>query len=168
MRFGLLVMLVAVLAGCTPNYNWREVTVADGAVKAFFPDRPLAQQRPLTYSGHEVPFSLATATVDKAVFAVAYAPLPEALRQNQEQARRFALSVVGSLHRNLGVAEPVELPKEGVPFVIEGASPQGRVRMQVIVWLTAHALIEGIVTADQATFPQQQAAQFLQSLEVVR
>ena len=168
MRFGLIVVLAGLLLGCTPNYNWREATVADGAVKAFFPDRPLTQQRPLEYSGHEVLFSLATATVDQAVFAVAYAPLPEPLRHKPEQAREFALSVVGSLYRNLGVAEPAELPKEGVPFIINGVSPQGSVRMQAVVWLTEHALIEGIVTADQATFPQQQAEQFLQSLEVIR
>ncbi len=167
-RFGLIVMLAGLLLGCTPSYNWREVTVAEGAVKAFFPDRPLAQQRPMNYSGHDLLFTLTTATVEEAVFAVGYAPLPEPLRSRPEQARELALSVIGSLYRNLGVAEPSELPEDGVPFVIDGVSPQGRVRMKAVIWLTQHALIEGIVTADQASFPEQQAEQFLQGLEVAR
>lgn len=161
-------MLTGLLLACTPSYNWREFTVAGGAVKAFFPDRPLAQQRPLKYSDHDVLFTLNTAAVDGAMFAVGYAPLPEALRSSPGQTREFALSVVASLYRNLGVAEPVELPEQGVPFVIDGVTQEGPVRMKAIVWLTKHALIEGIVTADQSAFPEQQAEQFLQGLEVAR
>ncbi len=168
MRIGLIVLLSCLLLACTPRYNWREVLVADGAVQAIFPDKPLTQQRPLNYSGHELQFSLTSAEVDGALFAVAHAPLPQALRSAPEQTRGLMASVVASLYRNLGKQPPAELPKMGEVFVIEGESPQGAVRMRARVWLTEHALIEGIVTADRSSFPEQQADEFLRGLQLAR
>lgn len=167
-RIGLIVLLSGLMLACTPSYNWREVTVADGAVKGFFPDKPVTQTRPLHYAGHQLNFSLTTATVDGALFAVGYAPLPETLRNAPEAARVFALSVMAGLYQNLGVPPPAQLPELGTPFVIDGRAQQGTMRMRVTVWLTSHALIEGIVTADQALFPEQQANEFLRGLVVAQ
>lgn len=168
MRIGFIVLLSGLLLACTPSYNWRQVVVANGAVTAVFPDKPRTQERPLDYSGHQLHFSLTTATVEGALFAVGYAPLPESLRSASGQSQEFASSVVASLYRNMGAADPVAPPKLGEPFVIEGKSQQGPMRMRAIVWLTSHALIEGIVTAEQATFPEHQADEFLRGLEVAR
>lgn len=161
-------MLSGLLLACTPSYNWREVSVADGAVKAFFPDKPLTQERPLSYSGHELRFSLTTATVDDVLFAVGYAPLPPALQNAPDKSRELASSVIGSLYQNMGAPPPAQLPELGVPFVIEGKSQKGPMRMRATVWLTSHALIEGIVMADLASFPQQEADEFLGGLQVAR
>ncbi|NYT63307.1 hypothetical protein H0A66_13385 [Alcaligenaceae bacterium] len=167
-RIGLIILLSSLMLACTPSYNWREVTVADGAAKAFFPDKPVTQTRPLNYSGHQLSFSMTTASVDDTLFAVGYAPLPEALRQTPEMAREFALSVMAELYQNLGLPPPAQLPELGTPVVIEGRSPQGPIRMRVAVWLTSYALIEGIVMADQASFPEPQADEFLRGLQVVQ
>ncbi|WP_353149483.1 hypothetical protein [Pollutimonas bauzanensis] len=161
-------MLSWLLMACTPSYNWREVSLADGAVKAFFPDKPLTQERPLNYSGHELRFSLTTATVDEALFAVGYAPLPEALRGAPEKTQGLASTIVASLYQNMGVEPPTQLPELGKPFTIEGKSQQGPMRMRATVWLTDHALIEGIVMAGQAPFPEQEADEFLRGLQVAR
>lgn len=167
-RIGLIVLLSSLMLACTPSYNWREVTVADGAVKVFFPDKPVTQTRPLNYSGHQLSFSLTTATVNDALFAVGYAPLPEALRKTPDEARELALSVMAGLYQNLGTPPPAPLPELGKPFVIEGRSPQGAIRMQATVWLTSHAVIEGIVTADQALFPKEQADEFMRGLQLAQ
>ncbi|MGP1613499.1 MAG: hypothetical protein ACTS5Y_00280 [Pollutimonas bauzanensis] len=167
-RIGLMALLSGFLLACTPTYNWREVALADGAVQALFPDKPITQERPLNYAGHELRFSLSTAAVDGAVFAVGYAALPEGLRSAPEKPRELAASVVASLYRSLGAEPPAQPPAMGAPFVIEGKSQQGPVRMRARVWLTDHALIEGIVTADQASFPEQQADEFLRGLQVAR
>ena len=42
-RFGFLMIFLALLAGCSPDYNWREVAVADGAVQASF--SPIRRER---------------------------------------------------------------------------------------------------------------------------
>lgn len=156
------------MLACTPSYNWREVTVADGAVKGFFPDKPVTQTRPLNYSGHETSFSLTTATVNEALFAVGYAPLPEALQKAPEAAREFALSLMAGLYQNLGTPPPAPLPELGKPFVIDSGSSQGAMRMHVTVWLTRHAVVEGIVMADQASFPKEQADEFLRGLKLAQ
>lgn len=167
-RSGLIVVLSGLLLGCSPDYNWREVTVANGAASAFFPDRPLTQERPLNFSGHELRFSLTSATVDGAVFAVGYAALPAPLRATRGDASLFAASVIASHYRNLGAVPPTELPKFGEPFVIEGQSGSTPVRLKATVWLTEGTLIEGLVTADQASFPTSQADEFLRNLKVAQ
>ncbi|HUH60247.1 MAG TPA: hypothetical protein VL001_09225 [Candidimonas sp.] len=167
-RTGLMVLLSCLLLGCSPDYNWREVTVANGAASAFFPDRPLTQERTLNFSGHEVVFSLMSASVDGALFAVGYAALPAPLRANRGDASLFAASVMTSLYRNLAAEPPAVLPKLGESFVIEGQSRGTAVRLKATVWLTDGALIEGLVTADQASFPSTQADEFLRNLKVAR
>jgi hypothetical protein len=163
-----MVLLFGLLLGCSPDYNWRQVTVANGAASAFFPDRPLTQERPLSFAGHEIVFSLTSATVDGAVFAVGYAALPARLRESRGDAGQFATGVIESLYRNLGAVPPTELPRFGEPFVIEGQSRGTAVRLQATVWLTADALIEGLVTADQASYPLAEADEFLRNVKVAR
>ncbi|WP_199748508.1 hypothetical protein [Candidimonas sp. SYP-B2681] len=167
-RIALIVLLSGLLLACTPSYNWREISVAGGAVHAFFPDRPITQERPLNFSGHEIRFGLTTASVDDVVFAVAYAPLPEALRSDPAKAQEFVSAVVTSLYRNVGATVPAKLPESGEAFAIDGRSGQSDIRMRARVWLTSHALVEAIVTADQATFPQAEADEFLSGIQVAR
>lgn len=167
-RIGLIGLLSVFLAACSPDYNWRQVSVGDGVATAFFPDKPRTQERTLPFSGHDIVFSLTSATVDDALFTVAHAPLPEALRANQAARREFATAVVRSLYRNLGVQEPEPLPAFGELFVIEGQGPQGPVRLQARVWLTDRSLVEGLVTAARDAFPAAQADEFLQGLSVAQ
>jgi hypothetical protein len=168
LRLALIAMLVGLLAGCSPEYNWREVSVGQGAVKAFFPDQPATRQRPLTFSGHEVQFAMTSAEVNDAVFAVAYVPFPASMKDDAAMQTSLMSSIIGSLYGNLGVAVPADLPESGRRFVIEGKAQQGSVRMEVIVWLTPHALIEAIVSAEPQSFPAQQAEEFLRGLQVAR
>src|SRR3546814_3786601 len=62
-RIGLIMLLSGVLAACSPQYNWREIPVGQGAAKAFFPDKPATQERTLKFSGHDIAFSMTSATV---------------------------------------------------------------------------------------------------------
>src|SRR5690606_27568851 len=146
---GLIGLLSIFLAACSPDYNWRQVSVGDGVATAFFPDKPVTQERTLSFLGHDVVFSLTSATVGDALFAVAHAPLPEALRADASMRQAFAKAVIGSLYRNLGVQAPEPLPAFGTPFMIQGKGPQGPMQVQARVWLTDHTLIEGLVTAGQ-------------------
>lgn len=167
-RIVLLVLLSAVLAACSPDYNWREVAVGDGAVAAYFPDKPVTQVRPLDFSGHEIPFGLTSASVNGVLFTVAHAPLPEALRNDKDLRQAFAREVMRSLYRNLGAAEPPDLPPFGEAFMVEGKSGDAAIRLNAKVWLTDTALIEGMVTAEQAAFPEEQAVEFFRGLRVAR
>ena len=44
------------LAGCTPEYNWRELTVADDRAVVMFPSRVQTEQRKLRVEGIDLVF----------------------------------------------------------------------------------------------------------------
>ncbi|MGB3288255.1 MAG: hypothetical protein WBA83_03160 [Burkholderiaceae bacterium] len=167
-RIGLIMLLSCLMAACSPQYNWRQLVVAGGAVTALFPDKPATQQRKLPFSGHDVAFSMSSAEVDDALFTVVYAELPEALRADQAARKEFAAAVVGSLYRNLGQEPPEPLPLSGELFTIQGKSPDGALTLRARAWLTEQGLVEGIVTAAQNGFPEQQADEFLRSVQASR
>lgn len=165
----LLIALVALVsAGCSPSYNWREMPVAGGAVKAVFPDRPATQERELQFHGHSLTFSMTSASVGAEMFTVAYASLPGSLAADAAAREAFGQAVLRSLYRNLGAAAPDPLPAFGETFVIEGKSPKGDLRLKGKVWLTDQALVEGLVTAGPDGFPEEEADEFLRGVAVPR
>lgn len=166
-RAGMLILMLGLLLGCSPEYNWRELAVADGMVRAIFPDKPETQKRVLNFAGSDIEFSLTAATVKGAVFAVGYAPLPEALKNNESARLNMGRTVVASFYQNLGVEPPSELPAFGEPFEIAGQDTgNGATRLRAIAWVLPHALVEGIVTARSDAFPDSQATEFLKGLAV--
>ena len=167
-RVALILCLSVFLAACSPEYNWRQVSIGDGVVMAFFPDKPVTESRTLQFSGHDVEFGLTGAQVGDALFTVAYAPLPAEINSSDDLKQDFAKAVIGSLYRNLGMAEPDVLPPFGQVFSIDGKSPKGPVRLLAKVWLTDAALVEGVVMAEPDAFPAPEADQFLKDLEAAR
>lgn len=159
MMLGLLL-----LAGCSPDYNWRQVRVADGAVTAFFPDKPRTESRGMQFDGHDLAFSLTSVSVHDTLFAVGYAPLPQAIQGDPAAREAFASAVIGSLYQGMGERPPPALPAWGEPFVIEGNTQAATLRLKVVVWLTDRALVEGVVTAKASAFPQAQADEFLRGI----
>lgn len=164
-RIGLVFLLSCLLAACSPQYNWRSVSVGDGAVTAFFPDKPQSEVRSMSFDGHELSFSMTSVAVGDTLFAVAYAPLPEAMRNDTDLRQRFAHSVMVSLYENFGQAVPEGLPAFGKRFIVEGTPQNEPVRLQASVWLTEHMLAEGLIMGPVSAFPQAEADEFLQGIK---
>ncbi len=167
-RMAAISMVFMALTGCSPEYNWRVLPVADGSVTAIFPDKPEAGQRLLDFSGHSLRFSLTAAQVNGAAFAVGYAPWPDEWANNDQAKHDFVQAVMRSLYQNLGVAPPPVLPEPGNRFTIEGKSQKGAARLDAKVWLLPHGLIEGLVTAPAALYPKPEADEFFGSLGTPR
>jgi len=163
-HIGWALLLAMLMAGCSPDYNWRQVLIANGVVTAFFPDRPHTEQRPLQYDGHEVQFSLTSASVGDALFTVGHVALPAALGKDARAREAFAKAVVGSLYRNLGAEPPGALPPQGEVFVVEGSGPAKGVMLKAAIWLTDRALVEGMVTAKADQYPVTYADEFLRGI----
>jgi hypothetical protein len=163
-HIGWTLLLAMLLAGCSPDYNWRQVQIANGAVAAFFPDRPSTEQRPLQYDGHELQFSLTSASVGEALFTIGYVALPEALGKDAHAREAFARAVVGSLYRNLGAEPPAALPPRGEAFVVQGSGPAEGMMLKAAVWLTDRAMVEGVVTAKSDEYPATYADEFLRGI----
>jgi hypothetical protein len=168
LRVALMAFLAALLMGCSPEYNWREVSVGEGAVKAFFPDKPATRERQLDFSGHKIQCGMTSVELNDAVFGVGYVPFPASMKDDAATQDSLVSSIVGSLYGNLGVAPPAELPASGQRFTIEGKSPQGVMHLEAIIWRTPRALVEAIVTAAPPSYPGPQAEEFLRGLRVAR
>ncbi|MBP6020683.1 MAG: hypothetical protein KA735_14445 [Burkholderiaceae bacterium] len=166
MRIFTVLFLSAMLLGCSPDYNWRTVTLGSGEVSAYFPDKPLAQQRSLDFADQKLVFSLTSATVADAVFAVGYATLPPALRDDAVARQALMAAAIRSLYQNMGQAAPDDLPISGEHFQVDGQVPSGPVRLRATVWLTQDALVEGLVSASKSDFPSDQTDEFFRSLKV--
>jgi len=156
-------LCMVLLAGCSPEYNWREVAVADGVGMVLFPDKPRSEERSLDFSGHALRFTLTTARVDGVIFAVGHAPWPPAMRLDRALRQGVGKEVMASLYRNLGREVPSELPEFGEPFEVAGAASPGML-LQARVWLDDGGLVEGVVMGRAEGFPDAAARQFLDSV----
>ena len=85
-KAGAIVALAAIVA-CSPSYNWRELDVADGHVRAAFPDTVKTETRVDTMT---MPVTMASAKVGDGMFAVVSAPLPAEIAASPGASRGWA------------------------------------------------------------------------------
>jgi len=77
-RLGAPLLLLAALAACSPDYNWRQVQNADAAYTALFPAKPSSHAREINLDGIRTTMSMTAADVHGALFAVGSAELSSA------------------------------------------------------------------------------------------
>ena len=167
-RVGLACIIATLLMGCSPDYNWRTVSIADGIVQAVFPQKPQTETRSFRFAGMDMDFSLTGVSVKGATFAVIYAPLPEAAREDAGLRAQLGNTVIASFYRNSGLSVPQALPALGQRFEVAGEDAQGPTRLMAAVWLLPDALIEGVVTSSAKTFPDAEAREFFEGLKLPR
>ncbi len=71
-----LVALVAVIAGCTPAFNWRDVSFDQAGVTALLPCKPDRGTRAVQLGGQAVQMSMAGCEAGGAMFTVSLVQAP--------------------------------------------------------------------------------------------
>lgn len=165
-RLLLALALSVPLAGCSPDYNWRTVSLAGGEVSSILPDKPITKSRTLDFAGHNVTLTFLLAEVNGTLFAVGVAPLPDALRADAALRTEMGRQVIESFYRGLRLPVPKVLPGFGESFALKGPDTNKQTELHATVWVTPQALVEAMVTADAARFPAQEATRFLDSTKV--
>jgi len=158
-------LLAAVLAGlllcaCTPEYNWRETVVADGNAQIAFPAQVRTEERPMTVDGTRMTFSLMSASVGPAVFAVGYALLPA--DASEDFGKSLVRRLVSSLAANGG--EPPEGATQGDVFELETTVAGQPSRLVARVLVHRDILIEVVASGPKSALPPEQARDFMRSL----
>ena len=105
----------ALLAGCSPKYNWRDYTSTDAPYRVMFPDKPDTHTRSINLDGLPVKMTMTAAQVDGTVFAVGSGEAPDA-----DKAEAAVTAMKTALVRNLGAT--VNSEKAGKASAIAGAS----------------------------------------------
>lgn len=152
-------LAAACLAACTPEYNWREMDVADGRARAAFPARVQTEQRAVTLAGRQLTFSLTSAQVGQSVFAVGHAAVPA--DPQVRQILREAL--VASLYDNMGAEPPARITPDDDISIRADVNGQptllmGRVRVY------GDRLVEAVVAGPAQDLPPEKASEFVRSL----
>ncbi|WP_255032079.1 hypothetical protein [Bordetella genomosp. 1] len=155
-------LMALLLAACSPSYNWRELTVADGRVRAAFPAKVRSETRELPMPGHTLAFTLSSAQVGDGVFAIGHAVLPpdlsaQARRQLGEAAQR-------SLYARLGLAPPADLPAFGAVMHLRAPPGEPARWLHARVWVSDGLLVQAVAAGTVAGLPQAEAETFLKSV----
>lgn len=158
-----LALMAALLLGCSPEYNWREVSVGDSVGKVMFPDKPRTQTRAMEFSGHEVIFHLTSAEIGSTIFAVGYAPWPATTASEPDLRENLTQAVIASLYRNLGHEAPAEASAFGQLIEVRGGK-DNRMVLLAKVWADETGLLEGLVMGPADDLEPDSARQFLESV----
>ncbi|CAH0151325.1 hypothetical protein SRABI118_00522 [Massilia sp. Bi118] len=92
-----LLLASALLAACSPKYNWRDYASPDAPYKVTFPAKPASFTRSIDLDGLQVSMTMTAAEVDGATFAVGSAEAPDEAR-----ARAALPAMMQALLRNIG------------------------------------------------------------------
>ena len=158
-------LLAAVLGGlalcaCTPEYNWRETVVADGNAQIAFPAQVRTEHRPLDVDGARMTFSLVSASVGPAVFAVGYARLPA--DASEDLGKSLVRRLVTSLAANGG--EPPEGANQGDVFELQTTVAGQPSRLVARVLVHRGILMEVVASGPKSALAPEQALDFMRSL----
>jgi hypothetical protein len=160
-KFLLVVFGLLWLLGCTPEYNWRELTVADDRAVVTFPSRVQTEQRTLRVDGIDLVFSLTSAAVGQSVFSVGYAPLSAQLdaAQTERLVRAFATALAARVGQPLA---PQAL--SGEVFELESMVAGQAARLLGRVLVHRGVLLQVVVSGPQKSLSKETATEFMRSL----
>ncbi|HYD61381.1 MAG TPA: hypothetical protein VEC35_13535 [Noviherbaspirillum sp.] len=102
---------VALLAACSPKFDWREVRGTSAPFTVLLPSKPATHTRTVNLDGLQVPMTMTAADVDGVTFAVGTADLPDAA-----QAPKALAAMKTALVRNINGA--IRLEKASVPGAV--------------------------------------------------
>lgn len=92
-----LILATLLLAGCSPQFNWRDYSSPDAPFRVMFPDKPATHTRSVDLDGMSVNMTMTAAQVDGTMFAVGSAEAPDAAR-----AQAALVAMKTAMVRNIG------------------------------------------------------------------
>ena len=167
-RLATVCVLALMTAACSPEYNWRELDVADGQARAAFPARAQSDSREVTIGDATMPFTMTTATVNDAIFAVGHAKLPADLAQDTTRGQAIARALLRAAYVNLNAEPPEQLPVDGTVVVVRGQGARAGSWSMVRVWSTPSAVVEAIAIGTDQTLPDARAREFVDQVVLTR
>ena len=149
------------LVGCTPDYNWRELSVADDHAVLMFPSRIQTEQRSVQVEGLDLAYSLTSAAVDQAVFAVGFVPLSPTLEQ--AQVSRLQRAFVSALAARSGHPPPTQA-FAGEVFEFETTVAAQPSWLMARVLIHRGMLLQVMVSGPKKSLSKESAVEFMRSL----
>ena len=127
------------LAGCSPQFDWRPVAFGRQGAAGVLPDKPQTQTRQIRFESHDLPLTMHSARAGSVLFALGEAPLEAKLANDPAARERLASWAVAAIYHNAGVEPPAMLPDPGTRFTVDGRGPKGPLRFELIENLALQA-----------------------------
>ena len=164
---GLACGAVLGLAACAPALDWRDVRVAEGAVRAQMPCKPTSHTRKVRLAGQMVNLSLQACSAGGQTWALAWADVvdPAQLGPALRELRDAAAANIGA---QSSVPLPLNVPgatphADSTRLRLEGRRADGQpVREQVLLFARGTLVVQA--TALGATLPDDAVDTFFASL----
>ena len=156
--------LLVFLVGCTPEYNWREVEVAEARAKVAFPARVQTDQRAVSLGGNRLPFHLTSASVNDAVFAVGFMKIPDSM--SEPEAGQLVRDLVNSLAARTG-KRPPDAAYDSKVFELEAVVAGRPSRTLARVLVHRGMLIQVVASGPSSALSQEHANEFMRSLRLL-
>jgi hypothetical protein len=168
-----LVALGAVLAGCSPTYDWRTIMNNDNGYTVDLPAKPSNDARQIDIGGTSMRMAMQTAEAGNAVFAVGTVILPSDDPQTQRTALDFLRT---GLARNVSAApdgHAVQIPLAaggqvpGLEMTLSGRAGEQKETRTIYARFVAHGrhAYQAAIIANEP-LPQEQVDQFFQSFQL--
>lgn len=161
--WALILTGVMALQACYPTYNWRTLSLADGAVELAFPARVDTATRQVDLAGVKVKFSLTSAEARDTLFSMGYATLPDSGTAMQTKAVQKAL--VDSLAASMGQSAP-ETAYAGDVFRIESDARGKPLAMVARVLIHRNLAIRVVASGPPELLTDAVAQEFMRSLKL--
>jgi hypothetical protein len=97
-----IVAAAALLAACSPKFDWREVRSADGGFVVHLPDKPQTVARAIDIDGRAIEMTMTSTGVGPTMFAVGVARLPAQATADPAAVERTVAFFRDALVRNIG------------------------------------------------------------------
>ncbi len=144
-----LLLCAGLLAGCSPEYDWRRVQPADAGFAMMLPAKPDQMSRRIQLDGLAIDMTLHGARVNEVAYTVGVLQLPDdnpATRERVLAALRQSMmaNIGGTEQRAVPVMVRVEDPsgQRGIPVPAQEVEIHGRMRDQPAV-MSARFLAQG-------------------------
>lgn len=157
----------AVLGGCAPALDWRQVQPAESDVQALYPCKPRSHERTVTLAGSAVRMRMYACQAADMTFGLTYADLPSpaqvgpALREMRE-------AVATHLPGTVRVLPPLQVPgmtpqPEAAHLRLEARRPDGRALLQeAVVFARGTRVFQASVVGER--LPEEPVETFLAGL----
>lgn len=138
-------LATAVLTGCAPEFDWREVRPADSGVSALFPCKPRTISRDLTLDGAPMRLTVAACEAGGATYALSYGSVADASRAGQALAA-LREAAVGNVHGIVREESPLRVSgmtpsPQALRLRLAASAPEGEGREVVSAFFSRGARI---------------------------
>lgn len=157
-------LLVLMLSGCDPHYNWRDYQGKDAPYAVLMPGKPATHTRDVQLGDITVAMTMTAAEVDDVVFAVGSAPLADAA-----QAPAALRAMQTALVRNIGATVTSQTAAaEGIDSTVEAKGMRNGQPTLLIGRFIARErrIYQVVVMGAERHVAREQVAMFLDSFKL--